>query len=111
MKHGKIVRRREGTVEVIGELEWDARPGATYEVHLDVAAGHRRRGVGRSMMDEIETLAKSRGAVSLYTFMAGDNELAQAFFLAMGFTLSWIPGFYGEGRNAWFGVKTIGRPK
>lgn len=95
----------------IGRLEWGARPGATYECHLDVADGWRRLGVGRSMVQELEDLARDRGGMALYSFCAGDNAVALAFFRACGFRPSFAPDFYGVGRDAWFLWKPIGAPK
>jgi GNAT superfamily N-acetyltransferase len=95
----------------IGELEWDLRPGATYEVHLDVHPSHHRKGVGRSMMNEIEAYAKAQGGLSLYSFCASDNTKALAFFKGMGFTATYANDFYGFGRHAYFLHKAIGAPK
>ena len=104
------IYRYEGG-RTVGCLEWDERPGATYELHLDVEPAYQRQGIGRSMVEELESFARAQGGMCLYTFMAADNEKARAFFLAMGFTLIYIPSFYGEGRDARFGCKPIGAPK
>lgn len=106
-----IRRYDEDGDRVIGDLEWDVRPGATYECHLDVEPDHHRKGIGRQMMTELEDLVKSRKGMSLYSFCAGDNARALAFFTAMGFESKFAPNFYGEGRHAYFLWKAVGRPE
>lgn len=103
------IRRYDGD-RVIGDLEWDARPGATYECHLDVEPDHQRRGVGRSMMAELEALVRERKGMSLYSFCAGDNGKALAFFTACGFRSRFAADFYGDGRHAYFLWKPVGAP-
>ena len=96
---------------LVGELHWDERPGAIIEVHLDVMDGYRRQGIGRSMMQEIEVMARREKIKSLTTFTAGDNLLAQKFFQAMGFVAVMAWGLYGHGRDGCFMWKTIGAPE
>ena len=107
----QLIQRADESGHVYAELQWDERPGNTFELHLDVEEAYRRKGVGRGMVQEMEALAKRRGGMALYTFMAADNEMAIMFFRAMGFLLYEAPGFYGAGRGAYLGVKTIGRPR
>ena len=95
----------------IGELEYDERPGRTYECHLDVVSVYQRQGVGRAMMTELEGMAKVRKGMSLYSFCAGDNASALAFFEACGFRSRFMHDFYGQGRHAYFLWKPIGRPE
>ncbi len=95
----------------IATLEWREGPGRTFEVHIDVDKEYHRCGIGRSLVAELEALIADREPMSLYTFMAADNETAYSFFNAVGFQLHVIPNFYGNGRNAVFGVKPIGTPK
>lgn len=97
--------------EPIGTLEWAERPGRTFELHLDVDPAVHRKGIGRSMVEELETLAKAREGMSLYSFSAHDNVKANGFFTGVGFTAYPIWNFYGTDRHAWFYVKTIGAPK
>ena len=105
------LKRYDEDGQVLGALEWQECPGRTFEVHIDVNPTHHRKGIGRSMMEELLELVKDRNPMCLYTFMAGDNELAQKFFRGIGFTLYHIPSFYGHGRDAYFGCKPIGEPK
>lgn len=111
----KHIRRYENNERLTGllvaELEWREGPGRTFEIHIDVVPSYQRKGIGRSMIEELIELVQDREPMSLYTFMAADNTQARLFFSAVGFTLFYIPDFYGEGRDAWFGVKPIGTPK
>lgn len=107
---GTIVSR-DPTGKCIGDLSFDRRPGKTFEVHLDVLPEYQRMGIGKSLIAEVEKLAKSEKAMSLYTFMASDNEKAKGFFRTVGFELTYLPNFYGHGRHAYFGLKTIGKPE
>lgn len=103
-----IIRSERG--QHLGKLDWEECPGATYEFHLDVASDFHRRGIGRSMVVELETIVRERRGMCLYTFTAGDNEQAKAFFTALGFAPTYLPGFYGEGRHAYMFHKTVGKP-
>lgn len=94
----------------IGLLEWSRRPGSVLEVHLDVVPSQRRKGVGRRLVEDAERLAVREGCVAITTMMAGDNYKAQRFFQALGFVLTFVPSYYGTGRNAYFGVKPLVKP-
>lgn len=109
MHFKKITRWDSTRTLIIGELEWREGPGKTYEVHIDVHPDHQRRGIGRSMVASLESWLVE--PMSLYTFMAADNAKARMFFVAVGFDLVLVRGFYGRGRDAYFGCKTIGEPK
>lgn len=104
------IRRYDGD-RVIGDLEWDERPGRTFECHLDVEPRYQRRGIGRQMMRELEDLVRSRKGMCLYSFCASDNGKALMFFEACGFRSTFVYDFYGEGRHAYFLWKPIGAPE
>lgn len=96
---------------IVGDLEWRWCPGRTIEMHIDVADGCQRKGVGSLLLSRLEFHAKKHEAMSIYSFCAGDNQKARGFFTKNGFTLYEVPGLYGEGRSGCFLVKTIGAPK
>lgn len=52
---------------------------------LFVREPHRRRGVGRALMDFAERLARDRGCARMYLVTGFDNEGARAFYRAAGF--------------------------
>jgi ribosomal protein S18 acetylase RimI-like enzyme len=61
---------------------YDGRRGLVY--HLAVAPDHRRRGIGRALMDEIERRLASKGCVKSYLLATPDNYQAVAFYRKLG---------------------------
>jgi ribosomal protein S18 acetylase RimI-like enzyme len=111
MHFEKITRWDNTNTRIIGELDWRQGPGRVFEVHIDVDPEYHRKGIGSGLIEELERLIEGREPMSLYTFMAVDNDKAYHFFTAVGFKLFRVEGFYGNGRDAYFGCKTIGTPK
>lgn len=96
---------------VIATLEWRKSPGRTFEVHIDVEPSYQRQGIGRQLIQELEQLVADQEPMSLYTFMAADNDQAVKFFKGVGFHLYRVDNFYGYGRDGYMGIKAIGTPK
>ena len=59
-----------------------ARSLLVYEI--EVADGHRRRGIGTALMRELERLARRRGIEEGWVLTERDNEPAMAFYAAVG---------------------------
>jgi ribosomal protein S18 acetylase RimI-like enzyme len=58
--------------------------------HIDglvVAAGHRRRGIGRHLMEAASAWAKSEGAEQLVLTVWAGNAAARAFYDGLGYGL------------------------
>ena len=53
---------------------------------LAVVPGARRRGLGRALLDDAQTEAARRGAVSMFLEVAEDNLSARALYAAAGYT-------------------------
>ena len=73
-----------------------------YIVTLDVSPEHRRRGLARELMQEVEREASREGctAVGLHVFTG--NEPAVRFYVGRGFVRSHRENdFYGRGIDAW----------
>jgi ribosomal protein S18 acetylase RimI-like enzyme len=61
---------------------FDGRRGLVY--HLAVAASHRRQGVGRQLMEEVERRLRSKGCLKMYLMVARDNPGALDFYQRLG---------------------------
>jgi ribosomal protein S18 acetylase RimI-like enzyme len=73
--------------EVIGAVlgGYDGRRGIVY--HLAVRTDQRHRGVGRRLMQELETRLRRRGCIKYYLLVTKDNPEAVAFYEHMGVEL------------------------
>jgi ribosomal protein S18 acetylase RimI-like enzyme len=61
----------------------DGHRGWVY--YLAVKRGHRRRGLGRRMMQEAESWLRARGAVKLNLMVRDDNTAALDFYRQLGY--------------------------
>lgn len=61
---------------------FDGRRGLVY--HLAVAAGYRRHGLGRRLMDELEERLRARGCIRMYLLVTSDNRSAMEFYEEAG---------------------------
>jgi ribosomal protein S18 acetylase RimI-like enzyme len=77
-----LVAVRDG--RIVGTVfgGFDGRRGIVY--HLAVQQGEQRRGVGRSLMAEIENRLRSKGCRKYYLLVTKDNEAALAFYDSIG---------------------------
>lgn len=83
---GKLV----GTV--IGGF--DGRRGLIY--HLAVDASCRERGIGRRLMDEVESRLKAKGCIKSYLLVTTENEHAMRFYEARGWSRMDSVFIYGK---------------
>ncbi|MGB9029292.1 MAG: N-acetyltransferase [Acidobacteriaceae bacterium] len=64
-------------------------------ITIDVDGAWRRRGVGHSLLEEIETELRGMGVVAVLLEVAVDNTAAQEFYVRHGFARTGrIPGYY-----------------
>jgi ribosomal-protein-alanine N-acetyltransferase len=78
-------------------------PGGTigYLVTIDVAAGHRRKGLGEQMLLDGESWLRSYGAVAMFLHVYVKNSGAIRFYENAGYERdSEKRGFYGPGKDA-----------
>lgn len=61
---------------------YDGRRGVVY--HLAVDGSHRRSGLGRRLMDEIEARLARRGCLKSYLLVTPDNPEAVEFYQRLG---------------------------
>lgn len=84
----------------------DARAG--YIVTLDVAPSHRRTGIARAIMQEVERQAIDAGCALIMLHVFTANAEAIAFYERLGFDVSHREAdFYGAGRAALVYVKRL----
>jgi [ribosomal protein S18]-alanine N-acetyltransferase len=73
-----------------------------YVVTLDVAEDFRRRGLALRMMQAMEQQATDAGCAVVGLHVYVGNEGAIQFYEHAGYArVGDVPGFYGEGLNAW----------
>lgn len=69
---------------------------------LAVRSGHRRGGIGRSMVRWLEESALTAGLGVVYLEVRASNTAAQAFYQRLGYRkIAYVPGYY-RGREAAF---------
>jgi ribosomal protein S18 acetylase RimI-like enzyme len=70
--------------EIVGSVigGFDGRRGLIY--HLAVKAEERRRGLGSSLMDEIEVRLRGKGCRRVYLLVTDDNRAAMRFYEKRG---------------------------
>jgi ribosomal protein S18 acetylase RimI-like enzyme len=61
---------------------FDGRRGMVY--HLAVRATDRKRGVGRALMEELESRLRAKGCLKYYLLVTPDNRRAVAFYERLG---------------------------
>lgn len=73
--------------------------GVAYSHLVAVREGHRRRGLARRLYEELESVARSRGARAIKAFTRPTNATSIAFHTALGFTATDVPGYVGPGET------------
>ncbi len=73
-----LVAENDG--EIVGTVigGFDGRRGLIY--HLAVAAALRGKGIGSSLMDEVETRLRAKGCIRCYLLVTTDNPEAMEFY-------------------------------
>jgi|Deesub1362A_J573_1020465.scaffolds.fasta_scaffold06309_2 ribosomal protein S18 acetylase RimI-like enzyme len=61
---------------------FDGRRGMVY--HLAVSPQARRRGVGKRLMEELESRLRDKGCIKYYLLVTHDNQEALDFYRALG---------------------------
>ncbi len=61
---------------------FDGRRGLAY--HLAVAPAHRKRGIGRRLMQELENRLRAKGCLKYYLLVTRQNQEALAFYQSLG---------------------------
>jgi GNAT superfamily N-acetyltransferase len=82
-----LVAEREGELVGLATAEYEAWSRRLAVRHLLVAAGHRRSGIGRALLDHLEAFARSTGARCLWLDTQNINYPAIQFYRRVGFRL------------------------
>jgi len=90
---------------VIGMIEPD---NTGHVVALGVAPTHRRRGLGRQLMHEVEQGFLRRGVSSVRLEVRTTNEVAQKLYLALGYNIvRRMPRYYTSGDDGYLMVRDL----
>lgn len=73
------------TVRYLTDLTGGRTKHVAYLTWIGVGRAHRRRGLGRRLLDRIVARIKEQGCTSLHTDTALTNEVAQRFYTRLGF--------------------------
>jgi acetyltransferase len=91
-----LLAERDGVVVGAVQLELAAQPNARHRAlvaQLLVHASARRQGIGRTLMREVEELAKSHGR-TLLVLDTREGDAAEQLYLALGYLRAGrIPGY------------------
>jgi ribosomal protein S18 acetylase RimI-like enzyme len=63
---------------------FDGRPPTMFIYEVGVAEQHRRRGIGRVLVEEIKRLAPADGCRNMFVLTGRGNEAAMALYRAAG---------------------------
>ena len=85
---GNVIGYAFAAVEGYNWMELRGPAGVLHDVVVD--PGHRRRGVGRLLLDATLTYFKARGVPRVVLFTAEQNEPAQQLFASVGFRRTMI---------------------
>ncbi|MEO0080944.1 MAG: ribosomal protein S18-alanine N-acetyltransferase [candidate division WOR-3 bacterium] len=87
-----------------GRLAGYAVAWAEEELHvanIAVEPAFRRLGIGRALMQQLETFGRRRGVKSVYLEVRQSNTEAQAFYRRLGFVQTYVRrGYYSNGEDA-----------
>jgi ribosomal-protein-alanine N-acetyltransferase len=80
-------------------------------VLLAVRPTHRRRGIGRRLLEWLVQSARTAGVRSLHLELRANNEAARAFYRAMGFSETiLVPGYYRGRESALRMIRMVSKP-
>lgn len=94
-----VVADAEGVLAGFGIAE--VAEGAGYVVTVDVSLAWRRRGLGRTLMEQLESNVKARGGVTMSLHVFAGNAQAIRLYEGIGYVRTGLAeGFYGRGLDA-----------
>lgn len=90
----------EQTRKIVGVVKlFEKEPGVGWFSHLGVASEFQKKGVGKLLMERVESTARSKGYKTLGCMSRLNTT---AYFEKMGYTIAGLPGHYfGTIQVAW----------
>lgn len=78
---------------------------------IAVQPAHRRRGIGRSLVDWLLESALTAGIASIHLELRSGNQAARRFYRALGFSETvLVPGYYGGRESALRMIRMLRSP-
>lgn len=78
---------------------------------IAVQPAHRRRGIGRSLVDWLVESALTAGIASIHLELRSGNQAAKRFYRALGFSETvLVPGYYGGRESALRMIRLLRSP-
>ncbi|MEM0438611.1 MAG: ribosomal protein S18-alanine N-acetyltransferase [Sulfolobales archaeon] len=94
----------------IGVIENYGRTG--HIVSICVHKDHRRKGVGRILMETLEKLFIEKGAIEAKLEVRVSNEPAISLYRSMGYTIANIyHSYYSDGEDAYIMIKSLSKTR
>lgn len=94
-----LVARRQDEIAgfVIGMIYFERKALHGHILTIDIGHVYRRKGFGRLLMNEIETIFKLKGAKTLYLEVREDNAPAIGLYLNLGYKIiGRLDNYYGK---------------
>lgn len=86
--------------DVVGFAIMQYRDDDAHLLLLAVAAAHRRKGIGRALMDWLETTALTAGTGCIYLEARASNAEARAFYCRLGYLeIADVPELYSNSED------------
>ncbi len=72
--------------QILGYIlrRWDSRKPQLFLYSIDVVAAHRRKGIGRQLVNEFRRLGREAGCESAFVITNESNAPAMQFYRALG---------------------------
>ncbi len=104
-RHVALVAEIGGVVigMAVGELERKEHKLVGHVWTIEVLPPYRNRGIGRRLLEALESELKARGAVECYLEVRTDNKPALHLYEKLGYErLGVLRDYYGRGRDGYF---------
>lgn len=112
LQPGAMVMVAESAQEIVGFVVVNLRNRGllvgAYVATLDVHPAHRRAGLARLLMRNIERRAANNGATQIELHVAVENAAAVSFYEAAGYRMvTHVADYYAAGVDAWVYGKSL----